>query len=88
MEHLVQTPVFASIISMINNERLAIGKRPVGFINPVLYQYPDILNDITTGANEGCGVDPAFRAAWGWDPVIGLGSPDYERMRTQFLSLP
>lgn len=82
------TPVFASIISMINNERLAIGKRPVGFINPVLYQYPDILNDITTGANEGCGFDPAFRASWGWDPVTGLGTPDYERMRIQVLSLP
>ena len=82
------TPVFASIISMINNERINIGKGPVGFINPVLYEYPDMLNDIKTGANEGCGVDPAFRASWGWDPVTGLGTPDYERMKGRFLSLP
>ncbi|KAL8914576.1 MAG: hypothetical protein Q9172_007052 [Xanthocarpia lactea] len=82
------TPVFASIISMINNERMSIGKSSVGFINPVLYEYPDMLNDIKTGANEGCGVDPAFRASWGWDPVTGLGTPDYERMKERFLSLP
>ncbi|KAL8881616.1 MAG: hypothetical protein Q9198_001210 [Flavoplaca austrocitrina] len=30
------TPVFASIISMINNERTRIGKASVGFIKPVL----------------------------------------------------
>ena len=82
------TPVFASIISMINNERLNFGKGPVGFINPVLYAYPDMLNDITTGANEGCGVDPAFRTSQGWDPVTGLGTPDFERMRIRFLGLP
>ena len=81
-------PVFASIITLINSERMHIGKGPVGFINPVLYSYPDMLNDVVTGANQGCGVDQAFRATRGWDAVTGLGSPDYERMRQLFMSLP
>ncbi|EXJ63880.1 hypothetical protein A1O7_00215 [Cladophialophora yegresii CBS 114405] len=81
-------PVFASIITLINSERMHMGKGPVGFINPVLYSNPDVLNDILTGANQGCGVDQAFRATRGWDAVTGLGSPDYERMRQLFMSLP
>lgn len=36
------TPIFASIINRINDERLNIGKRPVGFINPVLYAHPEV----------------------------------------------
>ena len=81
-------PVFASIITLINSERMHAGKGPVGFINPVLYGNPDVLNDVVTGANRGCGVDPAFRAARGWDAVTGLGSPDYERLRGVFMGLP
>lgn len=81
-------PVFASIITLINSERMHTGKGPVGFINPVLYSNPDMLNDIVTGANQGCGVDQAFRATRGWDALTGLGSPDYERMRQLFMSLP
>lgn len=61
-------PIFGSIINRINDERLARGKKPVGFINPVLYEHPEILNDITTGNNSGC-FQPGFKAAPGWDPV-------------------
>jgi tripeptidyl-peptidase-1 len=81
-------PVFASVIAIINNERLHAGKRPVGFINPTLYAHPEIFTDITTGSNQGCGFTPAFRAAKGWDPVTGLGTPQYHRMLELFLSLP
>ncbi|KAI1198898.1 peptidase S8/S53 domain-containing protein [Nemania serpens] len=82
------SPAFASIISLINSERMHAGKGPVGFINPVLYGHPEVLKDVVTGANLGCGVDPAFRATTGWDPASGLGSPDYDRMRRLFMSLP
>ncbi|KUJ07551.1 subtilisin-like protein [Mollisia scopiformis] len=81
-------PVFASIISMINNELLNAGKSVVGFINPALYSHPEALNDVVVGQNEGCGANPAFNAAEGWDPVTGLGTPDYERLRNMFLELP
>jgi tripeptidyl-peptidase I len=30
------SPVFASLITLVNDARLAAGKGPVGFINPVV----------------------------------------------------
>lgn len=80
------SPVFGSIITLINNELVAAGKSPVGFINPTLYAYPDVLNDITEGTNEGCDTD-GFSSAPGWDPVTGLGTPNYTAMLALFQSL-
>lgn len=81
------SPIFASIVTRINDERLNIGKGPIGFINPTLYAHPYILNDITNGTNPGCGT-AGFTAAPGWDPVTGLGTPNFPRMLELFLSLP
>ncbi|KAL1882045.1 hypothetical protein VTK73DRAFT_2759 [Phialemonium thermophilum] len=80
-------PTFGAIINLINEERIAAGKSPVGFINPVLYENPQVLNDITNGNNPGCGTD-GFEAVEGWDPVTGLGSPNYPEMEKLFMSLP
>ena len=60
-------PVFASILNRINEERIAVGKSTVGFVNPTLYANPDALHDITEGNNPGCGTD-GFSVAKGWDP--------------------
>lgn len=46
--------MFASIVNRINEERLARAKSPVGFISPVLYAHPEVLNDIKNGSNPGC----------------------------------
>lgn len=81
-------PVFASMIALINNERLEAGKGPVGFVNPAMYAHPDAFNDIVRGTNEGCGASVAYKAIKGWDPVTGLGSPDYERLRDVLVKLP
>ncbi|KAI1437880.1 peptidase S8/S53 domain-containing protein [Xylaria sp. CBS 124048] len=80
-------PIFASIVNLLNEERLAIGKGPIGFLNPVLYAHPEAFNDITIGGNPGCGTE-GFNATPGWDPVTGLGSPNYEKLLPIFLSLP
>jgi kumamolisin len=56
------------LIALINQ---SIGK-PVGFINPLLYQdaaKAGDLNDITSGNNG------AYSAGPGWDACSGLGSP-------------
>lgn len=74
-------------MNRLNEERMAIGKGPVGFLNPVLYENPWVLNDITNGSNPGCGTD-GFYAVKGWDPVTGLGTPNYPKMLQLFLSLP
>ncbi|KAK6069361.1 alkaline serine protease [Seiridium cupressi] len=81
-------PVVASMISMINNDRLAAGKSTVGFINQALYAHPEVFNDVVVGNNEGCGFRVAFPAANGWDPVTGLGTLDYQKARDMFMSLP
>ncbi|KAG4026987.1 hypothetical protein MFRU_034g00470 [Monilinia fructicola] len=81
------TPIFASVINLINEERLALGKSTVGFINPVLYSNPQVLNDITNGSNPNCGTD-GFSAVPGWDPVTGLGTPNYPKLLELFLDLP
>ncbi|KAK0634553.1 peptidase S8/S53 domain-containing protein [Bombardia bombarda] len=80
-------PIFASLLTRIIEERLKIGKGRIGFVNPVLYQHPEVLNDITQGANTGCGTK-GFNASEGWDPVTGLGTPNYPKMLELFLRLP
>ena len=80
-------PIFASIINLLNEERLQAGKKPIGFLNPVLYKNPGMFNDVTQGSNPGCGTN-GFPASKGWDPVTGLGTPNYEKMKKVFLSLP
>ena len=71
----------------IVEERIKIGKGRLGFINPALYANPEVLIDITNGTNPGCGT-LGFEAASGWDPVTGLGTPNYPKMLELFLSLP
>jgi len=78
-------PVVGSIFTLINGARLALGKGPIGFVNPILYKNPQALNDITMGGNQGCGT-PGFTAVSGWDPVTGLGTPDFVKLLEVFLS--
>ncbi|RFU26803.1 hypothetical protein B7463_g9528, partial [Scytalidium lignicola] len=80
-------PIVASIFALINNARLDAGKVPVGFINPVIYANPQAFNDITTGDNPGCGTN-GFNATEGWDPVTGLGTPNYKKLLKVFMALP
>ena len=75
------TPIFASTVALINDQLIAAGKSPLGFINPLLYANPSAFSDITTGSNPGCNTS-GFPATSGWDPVTGLGSPIFEALRT------
>lgn len=71
-------PIVAGIISLLNDHQLSEGKSPLGFLNPWLYgQGRQGLNDIKFGSNPGCGT-VGFSAGDGWDPVTGLGTPDFE----------
>jgi tripeptidyl-peptidase-1 len=77
------TPVFAAIVSMLNAELSSAGKKPVGFLNPLLYSpgAQAAFNDVTTGRNPGCKTD-GFWATDGWDAVTGFGTPKYQALRT------
>ncbi|KAJ7768843.1 Pro-kumamolisin, activation domain-containing protein, partial [Mycena metata] len=41
--------IFASMIALLNNERIAAGKSSLGFLNPLIYQNPNAFNDFATG---------------------------------------
>jgi len=61
-------PLWAGLIALINQ---SMGK-PIGFINPLLYQDASTaadFNDVTSGNNG------AYSAGPGWDACTGLGSP-------------
>jgi tripeptidyl-peptidase I len=85
-------PTFASTISLINNARLSAGKSPLGFLNPWLYSEGyEGLADIVDGGSQGCykyyGTPPipaipyaSWSATRGWDPVTGLGTPDFKKL--------
>ena len=40
-------PIVASMITLINENRLAAGKRPVGFLNPTFYANPGAFKDVS-----------------------------------------
>ncbi|KAL9093238.1 MAG: hypothetical protein Q9159_000415 [Coniocarpon cinnabarinum] len=81
------TPIVASIVTLLNDLRTQAGKGPLGFLNPIFYANPQAFNDITNGSNPGCG-SGGFPAAPGWDPVTGLGTPNFEKLRDVVLALP
>ncbi|KAH8990282.1 subtilisin-like protein [Lactarius akahatsu] len=73
--------IVAGIISLLNDYRISQGRHPLGFLNPWLYGIARAgWNDITSGSNPGCNTD-GFPAVVGWDPVTGLGSPDFEHLQ-------
>ena len=80
-------PIVASVVTLLNELRLEAGKGPIGFVNPIFYAHPEAFNDVTIGANPGCGTG-GFQTATGWDPVTGLGTPNFEKLKDIFLSLP
>lgn len=45
------------------------------------------FNDITNGTNPGCGT-VGFYAEPGWDPVTGVGTPNFEKLVALWLDLP
>ncbi|KAI0046849.1 family S53 protease [Auriscalpium vulgare] len=76
------SPIFASVVSLLNDRLIAAGKPVLGFLNPFLYSTgASALNDITSGDNPGCNTN-GFTATAGWDPVTGLGTPNFAKLLT------
>jgi hypothetical protein len=42
------SPIFGSVLTLINEERTAVGKGPVGFVNPTLYARKCYLSSVFT----------------------------------------
>ena len=80
------SPTFAGVLSLIAAERAAQGKPRLGFLNPTIYKLGKVGNDVTEGYNQDENCIPGvpirgFSATKGWDPVTGLGTPDYQFLR-------
>jgi len=77
-------PLFAALVSLLNDARLQSGKPPMGYLNPWLYQNPNAFTDITVGNNSldetASHLEWGFQCEKGWDPVTGLGTPIFSKM--------
>ncbi|KHN98389.1 Peptidase S8/S53, subtilisin/kexin/sedolisin [Metarhizium album ARSEF 1941] len=75
----MSAPIVAAILTRVNEVRLAAGKKPVGFANPALYRNPAMFKDVTRGGQSGDAAcnGKGFSTVEGWDPVTGLGTPDF-----------
>eukprot|EP01127_Copromyxa_protea_P003473 TRINITY_DN1328_c0_g2_i3.p1 TRINITY_DN1328_c0_g2~~TRINITY_DN1328_c0_g2_i3.p1 ORF type:complete len:593 (-),score=167.96 TRINITY_DN1328_c0_g2_i3:35-1813(-) len=82
-------PIFAGIVTYLNDYANVKTGKPLGHIAPLLYkmaeEHPAAFTDVVTGDNkcteDGCSSScEGFYAAKGWDPVSGLGTPVYSEM--------
>jgi kumamolisin len=70
------TPMWAGYLALANQQEIANGNPPLGFINPLLYtmglgsSYDTDFHDITNGSNG------SYSATTGYDLATGWGSPN------------
>ena len=79
------TPLWAALIALADQ----YSGRHLGFVNPAIYRigrsgsYHQAFHDITTGNSTitfAHATITGYRAAPGWDPVTGWGSPDAQAL--------
>jgi kumamolisin len=71
-------PLWAGLVALINQQ---LGK-PLGFVNPALYQAPSsAFQDIVNGGNGG------YIAGQNWDPCTGLGTPNGTALMNALIGL-
>jgi tripeptidyl-peptidase-1 len=81
-------PVVAALVALLNDVRARAGKPTLGFLNPLFYAAPArAFNDVKMGSNPGCDTD-GFVATAGWDPVSGLGTPNFALLAEYVKTLP
>jgi len=75
-------PRWAGFLALVNQQSVAHGHGPIGFVNPALYNigvstnYVTSFHDITVGSNpSGKGKSVSYNAVAGFDLVTGWGSP-------------
>jgi kumamolisin len=75
-------PLMAGLWARINQNLVASGKKPAGYINPAIYSkaFAKAFYDITQGNNG------AFQAKPGYDYPSGLGRPIGDKMLEAFLN--
>jgi kumamolisin len=79
------TPLWAGLVARINQRLAAIGSKPAGFLNPLIYNNSVInqgaFHDVVSGNNDITGtLNGLYPAGQGWDAATGLGSPDGNKL--------
>jgi kumamolisin len=74
-------PLWAGLVARVNQRLAAIGSKPAGFFNPLIYNSSVIsegaFHDIVVGNNDITGtLNGLYPAGQGWDAATGLGSPN------------
>jgi len=80
------SPICGGTFGLIMDALLNAGKKPLGFLNPLLYSawanQPNIFQKVTSGSNPDfcC---PGFYAnpQGGWCPISGMGVPDFTNLK-------
>lgn len=80
-------PRWAGFLALVNEQAVAAGQSPVGFINPAIYAiglssgFAADFHDIAIGNNDlSGGISPAYNAVPGYDLVTGWGSPNGQNL--------
>ena len=77
-------PLWAGLMALFNQRLAAAGKPGAGFINPHIYSVTTAsgaFHDIVSGNNDVEGLGK-YKAATGWDPCTGLGTPNGAKLLT------
>ena len=77
------------MISLLNDARMAAGKKQLGNLNQLIWSNPQVFTDVTARSNPGgggCGVG-GFSCAEGWDPVTGMGTPLFDELMDLVMDL-
>jgi tripeptidyl-peptidase-1 len=90
------TPIFAALVSLLNDERLNAGKKPLGFLAPLLYTMqqdkPETFHDITQGSSSWSRASYSCKYGYGcsvgYDPASGLGTLSYTNALAYIRTLP
>jgi subtilase family serine protease len=84
------SPIAGAVFALLNQDSISASGKPLGFLNPLIYKavasQPSTFNDVLTGDNicteDGCTPGcTGFLATKGWDPVTGVGSPNYSALK-------
>ena len=76
------SPLWAALTARLNQ---SLG-RPLGFLNPFLYNQPKSFFDVTLGNNAGPN-EKGYKSGLGWDPCTGLGSPNGEELNKKIIEV-
>jgi len=86
------TPIFSGIVSLLNDARFSANKKPLGFLNPKLYQAPSSSFKVINEGNNKCTISICCKYGYGnnngFSSVTGLGTPNFPSLLAYVLSLP